>query len=80
MLQFAKGSFMSTPQTLQETDEANIDTEFILDVNNENMSKLISINLHQMKPDNRKRSKVVGRTTKMALPIMPENSQKLKTV
>ena len=70
---------MSTPQTLEEVDEANIDTEFILDVNEGNMTKLISINLHQMKPDNRKRSKVVGRTTKMPLPILPANAQKLKT-
>jgi hypothetical protein len=46
MLQFAKGSFMSTPQTLKEIDEADIDTEFTLDINPENATKLVSINLH----------------------------------
>ena len=72
MLQFGKDNFASTTQILKEFDETIVDTEFTLNINPENVTKLLSINLHQVKKENRKRSKVVGRIIKMALPKLAE--------
>ena len=80
MVQFGKNNFISTPQTIKEFDEATVDTEFTLDISSENMTNLIAINLHQLKKDNKKRSKIVGRTTKIPLPKLLSNTQKLKTI
>ena len=43
-------------------------------------SKLLAINLHQMKEGSNKRSKVVGRSTKMGLPKIEGNEVKQKTI
>jgi len=81
MLQFGSNSFISIPQAIEGREEIEIGTEFTLDVLTiEAASKLLAINLHQMKEGSNKRSKVVGRSTKMGLPKIEGNEVKQKTI
>ena len=68
MVQFGNNSFISEPQNVDGKEEIKIDTEFTLDITSASATKLIAINLHQMKEGTKKRSKVVGRSAKMGLP------------
>ena len=81
MLQFGSNSFISIPQAIEGREEIEIGTEFTLDVLTiEAASKLLAINFHQMKEGSNKRSKVVGRSTKMGLPKIEGNEVKQKTI